>query len=779
MRLWPWCMSCWFIVFFLLTVKVGAQRFDDDSLWNRQPPSDTVFRSLFTSSQFGGMYHLASGLECLEGGRCTPFEGGMGSLYGVTVGAEQTVMPYWLASASLSLYSWNGMMQVKDGSARMRMPDGSIANIERELTMRARGTSLALGLGMSYFREAWRLSAGPVLEMFVGDPVWTQSGRILSPAGVNYPNGTTSTVIVPDVAIPATTAVRFGMVASVGRDVSLSDGLTLTPSVMVQYTPTNFVSGASWNDVRWMGSVAVRLNADDLPDTVNRIRTYRKLDTIFVTRQGPTNTSVLEVGQPRINADTAIVQLVRQISITEERTDTLVTFDPLLESKLAIAKRIEDLKLEESKRMIATITLGDKSLELKIRRVKPSIDPGAGTPLELLSTSEGVADFMKRLAEDNDSILNRNVADDLAIRLSSERQELTFMILPFIFFDSASSAIPERYRQLTTTEGYDPIRDVPGQHELNLDILNIMGSRIDTSKTGVVIRGFADVTSEGASCELARARAQTVVDYLKRVWRIPPERLRLEVAQGSCSPNPASGGNSVRGRQENRRVEIFSDDNEYFQPVQKVSVIVRPTWDMSRARVAIRSEQDPVSSWETTFMQGSRLVSTRMGEGSLSETALSIPDRLIDSLTDKPIVAILRVKSVSGIEWEAMLEIAVEIFKRGSKFENLSLAMFAVRSTELGTRDLELLKLFAAPLDPGDRVAVIGYSDDLGNAARNQQLSLQRAEAVANLLRKLRPDCVITRVEGASSSRFPIGVSSYELPELRFMSRTVQLIVER
>jgi outer membrane protein OmpA-like peptidoglycan-associated protein len=772
-------VSCWFIGFFFLTVQADAQRFDDDSLWNRQPPSDTVHRSLFTSSQFGGMYHLASGLECLEGGRCTPFEGGLGSLYGQSVGAEQQIMPYWLASASLSVYSWNGMMQVKDGSARVRMPDGSITNIERELTMETRGTSLALGVGMTYFRDAWRLSASPVMEMFVGDPVWTQSGRILSPAGVNYPNGSTSTVIVPEVAIPTTTAVRFGLAASVGRDVQLSGGLTLTPSVMVQYTPTSFVTGASWNDVRWMGSIAVRMNADDLPDTVIRIRTYRKIDTIFVTRQGATNSSVLEFGPIRIKADTTIVELIRQITITEERTDTLVTFDPLLESKQAIAKRIEDLKLEESKRLIAIITLGDKSLPLKTRRVQPSIDSALGTSIDLLGTSDGMADLMKRIAEDEDSILNRKVADDLAIRLATERQELTFMILPFIFFDSASAAIPRRYRQLSSTEGYDPARDVSGQHELNLDILNIMGARIDTSKASIIIRGFADETSEGASCELARARAQTVVDYLKNVWRIPPERLRLEVAQGSCSPNPASGGNSVRGRQENRRVEIFSEDNQFFQPVQKVNVIVRPSWDMSQARVNIVNETDPVSTWETSFIQGSRLIASTKGEGPVNETALSIPDRLLDSLTDQPIIVVLNVRSIGGLEWETMIEIAVDAFQKDIKYENLSLAMFAVRSTELGARDLELLKDFAAPLDSGDRVAVIGYSDDLGNPLRNQQLSLRRAEVVADRLRTLRPDCVITRVEGIASMRFPIGVTSYELPEQRFMSRTVQLMVER
>ncbi|HBB25748.1 MAG TPA: hypothetical protein DCZ59_05730, partial [Bacteroidetes bacterium] len=160
-------------------------------------------------------------------------------------------------------------------------------------------------------------------------------------------------------------------------------------------------------------------------------------------------------------------------------------------------------------------------------------------------------------------------------------------------------------------------------------------------------------------------------------------------------------------------------------------------------------------------------------------TAIALDDSTLRTLSPEAVIVSMKVYTQSGDSMETDMEIPVGQFKKDIKFSSLSLAMFSVRSTELGKRDLELLKTFASRLDAGDRVAVIGYADDLGDAAKNQQLSLGRANTVADQLRILRPDCVVTRVEGMGSSRFPIGVSSYDTPEQRFMSRTVQIVLEK
>ena len=111
------------------------------------------------------------------------------------------------------------------------------------------------------------------------------------------------------------------------------------------------------------------------------------------------------------------------------------------------------------------------------------------------------------------------------------------------------------------------------------------------------------------------------------------------------------------------------------------------------------------------------------------------------------------------------------------KFKRLSLATFAIRSSTLSERDQELLKTFMLRLDKGDRVEIIGYSDDLGERESNVRLSQRRADIVAESAKQLRPDIEIRASRGVGSREFPMGIRSYDRPEERFLSRVVQLSI--
>lgn len=762
------------------SASMTAQRYDSDSLWNLQPLADTLSRDVFIGSTYGRAYHYASGLECLEGGNCVPFEGGFGSSVTMIAGADQNVLPFWNITASLTMHMWDVLMTVKDGAARVRMPDGSIVNLIRELSMEARGTTFGLRIGPEYHREGWRLSLSPTFEFALVQPRWTQSATIIEPSGIRYPDGTTTTVVVPETNITNASVFRYGLTGMIGRDVDIAGILTITPSIGFQVMPSRIRSGADWSDVRWFGGVVIRRDADQLPDTVDRIRTSIRIDTVFATRQSEQPGTLLSAGIESIVTDTVRNGLLRQITIDARRTDTLITLDPTLNQRLAEIRKSEERKMEAAKRPITTISLGDRTIVLRPKQSQITVG-GVDITARVSDSLGGNADITYYITEEGDTVdyRNRQVAKELAVRLTAERQDLTFMIMPTIFFDSGSAAMPARYRQIPSKFEYKGATENIAQHEVNLDILNIMGQRMDSLSETIIVRGFADESSEGGSCDLARARAVGVVSYLTQIWGINPERIRIEVGTGSCSPDPASFGGNPRGRAENRRVEFLSEDYQYFMPVEKINFVTKPSWDMSKATVNIVDTEDPVSEWEITYSQSDRVLEARRGLGTFKPTTLSLSDQTLDSLNRDPIVVTFHLKTISGNETDAELEIPVDKLDRIRKFENLSLAMFAVRSTDLSARDLELLKLFASRLDAGDRVAILGYSDDLGNPQRNQQLSQRRAESVATLLRSLRPDCVVTRVEGLASTRYPIGVDSYELPELRFMSRTVQLVVEK
>ncbi|MBU3679772.1 MAG: hypothetical protein FGM32_09230 [Candidatus Kapabacteria bacterium] len=786
---------------FLSFTSTHAQRFDSDELWNTQPSPDTTFRRFFLMPQYGTGLHLASKLECLDGGNCTPFNGGSGSVVGVNLGVDQKIDSLWSGVVMLGLNSWNATMTTTDDGARVRMPDGSVANLVRELTMNASGRTLGLSFGALYQSSALRFVLAPLIDIALGQQ-WSQTGRILSPAGVAYPDGSTSTVIVPEIPIPNAAAIRFGLLASVGYELPINDQYSIIPTFTAHVVPTSIRSGSSWSDVRITGGIAIRREADDLPDTVERIRTYQKIDTMLITRQSEVGGTIYTLGQADVTADTTTDRLLKRITVNVRRTDTLVTLDPTLALRLAEERRKaeeERLKAEEDrlrrekeqriaeekkfqeKTPKAVITMGGKTMPLKPKRkVTVSFDTtDTKIRIDRDTTKRTQMNFYVTESGDTVNTDNIEVAEELAIRLTSERQTLTFMVMPSVFFDSNSTAIPDRYRRLTSTAGYDPSINATSQHNVNLDILNVIGKRMTETTSALIVKGHADELSEGASCQIARARAEEVAKYLTQAWGISPDRVRVETGTDRCSPNPASSGASPRGREENRRVEVLSDDLQYFQPVAKVELVVKPEWDVSNAQLQFGDSTDPVVRWVTTYRQGNRVIEVRRGEGPFDRSSLSLSKEALDALTRDPIILTFTIQTKSGEEVETDLKIPVDEFNKDIKFENLSLAMFAVRSTDLGKRDLELLKIFASKLESGDRVAVLGFSDDLGNPARNLEISKARAEVVAARLRLLRPDCVVTRVEGFASTRYPIGVTAYDTPEQRFMSRTVQLVLEK
>lgn len=778
-----------------LALPATAQRFDRDEIWNLAPAPDTTFRKLFFLPQFGMGFHNATDLECLEGGNCKPFQGGDGSFMSFAVGVEQRWRENIDLVGMLSFNIWDASMMVTDGSARVRMPDGSVANIIRELTMQAKGMTLGLTVGGMYRMGALGFTLGPTFEFALG-PKWSQDGRILSPDNIRYPNGLSSSEIVPEQAIPNAAALRFGISSTVGYDLAVSDKISIAPSLTFQFMPSAIQSGASWSDMRLIGGINIRYESNDVPDTAERVREYRTIDTVLASRQGDRNATFLVAGVASTVADTVSKGLLRQITSRMRRTDTLLTLELNYDERVAEERRVEAVKLEtarkrgaearaaqvraaaakaaEERRPKVMINVGGKKMAL---RAKPKVrkkDANGNDTDEFYEET-----FYIDENGDTVDLLNRDIAEELQIRLTSEKQELTFMVLPSVFFDSATSAIPSRYRQLMITDAYTPGTNMADQHLVNLDILNIFAHRIKNGTVSMIIRGYADETSEDASCVIAKARAQNVANYFTNVWKIDPSRIRIEVGSGNCAPNPASSGATARGRQENRRVEFFTDDYEYFKPVQDQKVLVKPEWDFTAANISISDEQDPIVSWMTSFRQGDRVFKINRGQGVFTNTAIALDDSTLRTLSPEAVIVSMKVFTQSGDSMETDMEIPVGQFKKDIKFSSLSLAMFSVRSTELGKRDLELLKTFASRLDAGDRVAVIGYADDLGDAAKNQQLSLGRANTVADQLRILRPDCVVTRVEGMGSSRFPIGVSSYDTPEQRFMSRTVQIVLEK
>ncbi len=150
----------------------------------------------------------------------------------------------------------------------------------------------------------------------------------------------------------------------------------------------------------------------------------------------------------------------------------------------------------------------------------------------------------------------------------------TFPILPYIFFDSASGIIPDRFAQISTDaathfkESELPHRSLESYYQ----ILNVIGSRMLTNpEATLTINGTTDGREDAAegmhdaSKANSRAgRAIAVRDYLNSVWKIEPTRLIITTTDVPKNP---SSTEYPEGFEENRRAELSSDDDRILKPI--------------------------------------------------------------------------------------------------------------------------------------------------------------------------------------------------------------------
>ena len=142
-------------------------------------------------------------------------------------------------------------------------------------------------------------------------------------------------------------------------------------------------------------------------------------------------------------------------------------------------------------------------------------------------------------------------------------------LLPMIFFEQGSDAIPDRYQQLdgpAESGHYDEtsaIDEEDGDIAKYYQILDIVGFRLLRYPAATItLRGeYADESGESEA--LARDRAGAVKEYIERVWRIAPERIALQ------APLKGSRSSDLRAtHEEARRVVIASETPGVLCPVR-------------------------------------------------------------------------------------------------------------------------------------------------------------------------------------------------------------------
>lgn len=374
-----------------------------------------------------------------------------------------------------------------------------------------------------------------------------------------------------------------------------------------------------------------------------------------------------------------------------------------------------------------------------------------------------------------------DTADVRTIRLEDVRYTEYFPLVPYVFFP-ANSDKPDRVyvtqtREAGETQGIDTLKDAIA---INTYLLPLLCQRMKQYPTArLTIIGTNDGRGEQRDRTLSLRRAQQIRAQLIACG-IDSSRISV---QARDLPEKPSAPNDPDGMAENRRVEFVASTPELLEPFQSRVRTERLASPDVVLFVPDVSSSDPIKQWELTITQAGRTLRTFRGEGSPRPVTWTIQPSELSS-QQVPIDYVYRVESVLGKVSESSGSIGVDYLSsvrtvqertKDKTVEKFSLILFDFDSDVITPDNRRILDLKILPaIKPNSTVTIYGYTDRIGDARYNLNLSRRRAQAVMEYLKARRPEVTYrTAGFGESVERFdnnsPIG---------RQLSRTVQIIIE-
>ncbi|MCC7439557.1 MAG: OmpA family protein [Armatimonadetes bacterium] len=420
----------------------------------------------------------------------------------------------------------------------------------------------------------------------------------------------------------------------------------------------------------------------------------------------------------------------------------------------------------------------------------PTIDPRLPQPPQPPQSpvATGDAPYLRATITARGTDAEGKEYDNPIIEVEEARWSESIPILPYVFFDSGSAVIPERYqmvgdRNAAAAFSADSLIGVTAL-SLHQQLLNVIGQRLQQSpgvNLSVVGTRSADETANPE--QLGRQRALAVRRYLTSVWGIDSARIAYTAAPIPASP---SSEETAAGRQENRRAELVFSDESLNAPV----VIRRMARVATPPAVFFYPEfvsDSAIAEWIVTVRQGSKVLLRFDGDtatGMMQQRKLwSLSDlRLTRDFT--PIIYHLSARDVTGQVAEAEGEFRVTERKKSkeegeTEVREFNIVGFSFNQAELLPRHYLQLQEIARQIAAGAQIQIDGYTDLIGDPDRNSRLATQRADNVRDALNGMilrgsaaRP-AVIASV-GHLPSEHPYNDT---LPEGRMLSRMVRLTV--
>lgn len=354
----------------------------------------------------------------------------------------------------------------------------------------------------------------------------------------------------------------------------------------------------------------------------------------------------------------------------------------------------------------------------------------------------------------------------------------TYPLLPYIFFDSLSSTLAEKYKHPDLpVDGFEETALPKSTLDIYYHIIDIIGHRLKTyPEASITITGVTD-GAESANPEermaLALKRAESIAEYLISKWNIAKERLTVK---NKDVPELMTSILYKEGYEENRRVEITSDYPMILSPVIHSKFLEYKTRKNQFSFVVALNDNFTPANWELLVTDGRKNRSLSGTGAPPAEPAVDFDDEYLTEMAAKSgkndsIKAAFRVQSTDGKEFSK--ELYIKLNKTDNNFEvgRLNLIVFDFDKSEISQVNRDMIKDFISnSIQSTSQTWIKGSTDRLGTVDYNNKLSLDRAYSVGTYIRSLQNDVKVQDVKGLGASVLPY---DNNLPEGRFYCRTV------
>lgn len=357
----------------------------------------------------------------------------------------------------------------------------------------------------------------------------------------------------------------------------------------------------------------------------------------------------------------------------------------------------------------------------------------------------------------------------ISYRYTSER----YPVLNVVFFGDKSDRVPGYYHRSPETLYSEEVYENP--LDMNSSLFSILSKRLkEDPRITIELSGFADRTTEVGDCDLARRRAEAVRDFFVKNWAAPASQISIKQIAAPCSPIHGTKSKTPDGFEDNRRVEISSNNPALFEPIIIPRHLEFHEVMPSLIRVNMMTSKFPnPKSWTMKGYIGAALICSRDGLGSIPEEIILDLSITNDELSDNKLSLVYEIIDRDGNRTNSTTTIPITQDISDLETNRLSLLLFHVNSPEMRSDSKLLLDSFLKSSQNPFGIRIKGFSDNIGNADYNIRLSEQRVRAVEKYIAKRYPEVKIIEARGYGATDFPEGIKSYDTAAERFLSRTV------